>query len=290
MKTSQHIAMSGASGFVGTALGNHLSQCGHHIIPITREMLQKEDNTLEKILSNCDTVINLAGAPINHRWNKSYKQQLYDSRILVTRKLIKAANLSSRIKTFISTSAVGYYPPGDCYDEFSGHKGNGFLSDLCQHWENEASKLSCEKRLVITRFGIVLAAQGGAFEQMIRTVPTGITNVIGNGKQPFSWIDIIDLCRAFEFILDSSQLSGAINLTSPQHLTQGEFMDIVGKHYRTFLTVHIPAFVFKLQMGEAASFLLNGQCVEPTRLLQSGFTFSSPDLESFLKRISITNL
>ena len=290
MKTSQHIAISGASGFVGTALGKHLTQCGHHIIPITREILQKKNSALEKVLSHCDTVINLAGAPINHRWSKSYKQQLYDSRILVTRKLIEATNHSSQVKTFISTSAVGYYPSGDCYDEFSGHKGNGFLSDLCQYWENEASKLSCEKRLAITRFGIVLAAQGGAFEQMIRTVPIGITTIIGSGKQPFSWIDIVDLCRAFEFILSTPQLSGIINLTSPEHLTQKEFMKIMGKHYHTFLTLHIPAFVFKLQMGEAASFLLKGQCAEPVRLQQSGFSFISPDLESFLKRISPTNL
>ena len=290
MKTPQHIAMSGASGFIGTAVGKYLTQCGHHIIPITREILQKENRALEKILSHCDAVINLAGAPINHRWSKSYKQQLYDSRILVTRKLIEAANHASQVKTFISTSAVGYYPSTNCFDEVSGHKGEGFLSDLCQAWENEASKLSAEKRLVITRFGIVLAAQGGAFEQMIRTVPIGIATIIGSGKQPFSWIDIVDLCRAFEFILSTPQLSGIINLTSPEHLTQKEFMKIMGKHYHTFLTLHIPAFVFKLQMGEAASFLLKGQCAEPVRLQQSGFSFISPDLESFLKRISPTNL
>ncbi len=284
--TGQRIAISGATGFIGTHLSSFLSRYGYQIIPLTRDFFTDTSNSrLEHTLSECDAVINLAGASINHRWSKSYKQLLIDSRVDVTRKLVNAANKCDKIKTFISVSAVGYYPNEGCYDEYSDVKGNGFLSDLCQKWENEAKKISPDIRLVITRFGVVLAERGGAFEQLAQSSRLGISVIAGNGKQVFSWIDIEDLCRVMKYILSTPQLAGIFNLTAPQPLPLRELMKSVGKHYKALFSVPVPAFVFKLLLGEASDFLLKSQCAKPTRLIESEYSFSSPDIDSFLEKI-----
>ena len=156
------IAISGASGFVGTYLSNYFGNKGYEILPLSRKMLTEEyGGQLADVLSHSDIVINLAGASINGRWTASYKKELHDSRIITTRTLVNAINkLTNKPKIFISASAVGYYSSDRCYDENNAVLGSSFLSNLCCEWENEAKKIASDVRLAITRFGVVLAAKG----------------------------------------------------------------------------------------------------------------------------------
>jgi uncharacterized protein (TIGR01777 family) len=164
MKT---IAISGASGFVGTSLTKFFSNVGYKVIPISREILNN-NNKLEELLNTTDIVINLAGANIINRWSESYKKLLYSSRIDTTSKIVKAINsISNKPKILISTSAVGIYNNISTYDE-DGSFSNDFLSNLCQNWEKEALKAKNETTIVaIFRFGIVLGQEGGALQKMI---------------------------------------------------------------------------------------------------------------------------
>lgn len=277
------IAISGASGFIGTYLSQYFFDKGHVVLPLTRKVLTNESNSeLADILSQCDVVINLAGASINHRWSPSYKKELYDSRIKTTRKIVNVINqINSKPKLLISTSAVGYYPSQGCYDEMSSTKGNGFLSNLCEQWEQEARKVSSNVRLVLTRFGVVLAAHGGAFEKMMQPAKLGVATIIGPGDQHFSWIDITDLAHAMEHVINNNELNGIVNFVAPEQVTNKELMQVAAKHYGSRLTITIPAFVFRMLFGDAAEFMTEGQCVQPKKLFESRFTFKSATISDF---------
>lgn len=280
-----NIAISGASGFVGRHLSAFLVQYGHQIFPLGRRMFgDSGKDELTRTLSQCDVIINLAGASINKRWTVVYKEELYNSRILVTRQIINALKtLPHKPKLMISTSAVGYYPTSGCFNENDIIEANGFLAMLCRQWEQEAMKCPSEIRLAITRFGVVLSPDGGALQRMILPAKMKLATVIGSGNQPFPWISITDLCRAMLFIIQTPSLRGPINFVAPQVVTQRLFTQAMGEHYHTWMRISIPSFVFRLALGEAASFLTTGQQVVPLRLSDAGFTFIHPTLKLFWK-------
>lgn len=278
------IAISGASGFVGSHLSEHLRAAGHDIVPLGRaDLADGAQERLAGLIAACDAVVNLAGAPIDHRWTTSYKKELFASRIDTTRRLVDAVNLSPRTTTFISTSAVGLYPASGCHDEGSPEHGEGLLADLCTAWEAEAERV--DARCVITRFGVVFASDGGAFPKLARPARMGVAVVSGAGKQTFAWIALHDLVRAHEFLLTHPELNGIFNFTAPVQTSLRELVRATAAHYRAHLTVHVPAFAVRLALGEAAAMVLGGQCVEPRRLLSAGFRFEIPDVAEFLRRL-----
>lgn len=279
------VAVCGASGFIGTNLCSYLKDSGYRVVPLSRRLFEEgADAQLCESVASCDAVINVAGATINHRWSRSYKRLLYESRIDVVRRLVAAIRDTGEVRTFISASAVGYYPSVGCYDEESSATGSDFLAGLCQAWEAEVQKAPVGVRTLITRFGAVMAPRGGAFGAMSRPARMGIGTIIGSGRQPFTWIDIDDLCRAMVFLLES-EASGVFNFTAPQKLSQRDAGRLVARYYGAKLTIRIPRLFFRLLWGEAADFLLEGQCVEPARLLAAGFEFRSPDFPHFLDRL-----
>lgn len=281
------IAISGATGFIGTHLSAFLIARGHEMVALERAYFQPgSEERLAGIISTVDAVINLAGAPINRRWTRKYKQELYDSRVVTTRALVKAVNQTDRVRLFISASAVGYYSStGKCHDEYSGIKGNGFLSGLCDSWEAEARKVKETVRLVITRFGMVLSSKGGAWKQLSCPVRMGVGTIIAPGSQPLSWISLIDLLEAMAFIVENPELRGIFNFTVPERVTNAAFMSALVRHYRAWGTLQVPTFLFHLRFGEGAEFLTQGQCVSPARLLEAGFRFHIPTIEDFLKSL-----
>lgn len=284
---NMRIAISGASGFIGRYLSQYFIDKGHTIFPLSRKSFTDEFRTeLINILSQSDVVINLAGASINHRWTKAYKKELYDSRIITTRKLVNAINYAtSKPKVLMSASAVGYYPSEGSYDEYNSIKGNSFLSNLCEQWEEEATKVSPDVRLAITRFGVVLATKDGAFDKMMLPAKLGIATIIGPGDQPFSWIDIEDLAHAMEYIIGTSALNGEVNLVAPEQISNKELMLAAGKHYNSLITIKIPASIFYILFGESAEFMTKGQCVYPKKLLDSGFAFKSKTISDFFQNL-----
>jgi len=240
------IAISGATGFIGTHLTAYLTGLGHRAVPLGRPAFRSQES-LAAALAGCGAVVNLAGAPIDRRWSDAYKKQLYDSRIGTTRKLVAAINeMNPAPKVFVSASAVGYYPDQGCYDEYTAVKGTGFLSDLCESWEREASRLVPGIRLAVARFGVVLAPDEGVFAKMAFPFRKGIAVRIASGAQIFAWIDIGDLVRALTFILSSDMLAGAINLTAPERLTNAAFA-------RAAVTP--PVYTWRFPVGRSGCFM-----------------------------------
>lgn len=275
------IAMSGASGYVGTHLAAYLTAHNHRVIPLGRKYFTEEGKqSLQDVLSSCHAVINLAGASIQKRWTESYKKELYQSRIHTTGCLIEAMHAChTPPELFISASAVGYYSTNGTHDE-SGQKGTGFLSDLCDAWEAESRRCPSQTRRVITRFGVVLSADGGALAEMIRLQKlfrTGI--VIGNGRQAFPWIGLNDLCRGFLEIIEHPDREGIFNFVAPQIICQRQLAEWLTRKMGLALTLSVPTFLFRIRFGEGASFLTEGARVIPKRLPEYGFTFESPDLD-----------
>lgn len=281
------IAISGASGFVGTNLKKFFEKEGDTIISLNRSLF--DDSSISKLkeaLTGVDVVINLAGASINHRWTESYKQKMRDSRINTTKKIVEVINsLDVKPSLFISTSAVGYYPNFGCYDELSSVKGNGFLSDLCEEWEKEASKVSSDVRLVITRFGVIIAEEGGAFPKMTLSMRFKLATIIGPGTQHFSWIYIQDLLHAMKHITSHPAIYGVVNLVAPEQITNRDFTKAISRYNKCLLSVTIPRLFFNLVLGEASSFMTEGQCIIPQRLLDSGFSFCAPSTEELAKKL-----
>lgn len=281
------IAISGATGFVGTHLSAYLRKRGDEVVPLPRELFATgERETLAGVLSQCDAVINLAGATLNKRWTTAYKREIYDSRIGTTRAIVEAIN-SLRMKPglFISASAVGYYPSSGCYGESDSKIGNGFLADLCRDWEDEAAKVSPDVRCVITRFAVVLSPDGGAFPKMVHPAQHRIAVQFGSGMQNFAWIDLQDLLRAMEFVITHPSIQGPVNMVSPRRINNGQFTRAIANRYRSWLVLPLPGMLMHMILGDASQLMLSGQCAYPEKLLSHGFTFRSHGINDFLSQL-----
>ncbi len=278
MKT---IAITGANGFVGTNLSVFFEDLGYKILKISRSDVN-EPKRLENKINQANIVINLAGANIINRWSDEYKKELYRSRITTTQKIVEAMNsVLSKPELFISTSAVGIYDNKKTYDENSAEFSDDFLSTLCQDWEEEALKANC--RVVIYRFGIVLGKNGGALEKMLTPFKLGVGGPIGSGKQAFSFVHMEDLKNAFNYAIENVALHDAYNLCATIPTTNMGLTKALGKtlHRPTFFRV--PEFVLRLQFGEGAKVLTDGQSVVPKRLEESGFTFKFQTIEATIE-------
>lgn len=268
------IALTGASGFVGTALQKEFeNSVAVHRDESVEEILQK--------LEGVDVVINLAGAPIIKRWSDPYKEVLVKSRVETTGRLVEAIN-RSEVKHFISTSAIGIYPDEMKCDESCTELSDDFLGHLAKQWEAEA--FNCNKSTAILRFGVVMGAEGGALATMLTPFKLGVGGTIGNGKMVTSWIDIVDLVGIYKFVMET-QLTGVFNAVSPNPVSNYTLTKALGKvlHRPTFLPV--PIFVLKLLYGEAASVLTGSKEVYPKRLMDKGFEFKYQTIEESLEHL-----
>ena len=225
-------------------------------------------------------VVNLAGAPISARWTDAYKTVLYHSRIDTTRAVVSAMAMTAvKPQLFIST----IYPQAGVHDENDTQFGDDFLARLCIEWEanaNEAIPLGI--RTVIFRFGIVLGKGGGLLTKMLPAFKLGIGGGIGDGTQPFSWIHLEDLGRAFMLAWEETQMQGAYNLTAPYPVTNRELTRTLGRLLHRPTLIPLPRWVLKLIYSEGASVIAGGQHVVPTRLMGHGFAFRYPTLEHAL--------
>jgi uncharacterized protein len=295
------IFLTGGTGFVGNGLTNELVQSGHEVTLLTRSLrkfgskpsavsLIEGDPTQkgewQESAGGHEIIINLAGASIFTRWTKERKQILRESRILTTRNIVDALDGGS-IKTFFSTSAIGYY--GFHEDEELNEAslpGEDFLAQLALDWEKEALRAQdLGIRVVLTRFGIVLGEDGGALGQMIPMFKKYVGGPLGSGKQWFSWIHLEDLVQAFLFLVDHPEISGPVNFTAPNPVRNKELAAALGKILNRPAFMPAPGFMLRWVLGEFGSILLKGQKVLPQKLLQSGFRFRYPTIEKALKSI-----
>ncbi|MDP3182757.1 MAG: TIGR01777 family oxidoreductase [Desulfobaccales bacterium] len=296
------IFMTGGSGFVGTFLSRQLAQKGHEVTILSRSERAPaptptgisfltgnpaQEGPWMAAVSEHDWIINLAGASVFGRWDARTKQNIYDSRILTTRNLIKALAGGDRHQLFCSTSAVGYYGlRGEETLTEESAPGTDFLAKLAQDWEAEALKAQdLGVRVVITRFGLVLGKNGGVLDQLVPLFKKFLGGPVGSGKQWFSWIHQEDHARAFLFLKDHPEITGPVNLTAPNPVRNRELARALGKalHRPNFLPA--PAFMVRLLLGEFGQVVLEGQKVLPQKLLTAGFTFLYPTIDQALSHL-----
>jgi len=297
------VFITGGTGFVGTQITSRLIQDGHQVTILTRSLKGAKGSLPEisylegdptkkgpwqEAIKTHDAVINLAGASIFSKWTEEHKKAIRESRVNTTRNIVEGMpSHPERPFTLFSTSAVGYY--GFCADEERTEEsppGNDFLARTAVEWEGEALKAR-EKgaRVVITRFGIVMGEKGGALSQMIPLFKKYIGGPIGSGKQWFSWVHIKDLVEAFVFLIKHPEISGPVNVCSPNPVRNRDLAKALGKalHRPSFFPA--PGFMVKLVLGEFGSVILEGQRVIPKRLLENGFVFRYPDIGKALQGI-----
>ncbi|MET7984020.1 TIGR01777 family oxidoreductase [Streptomyces sp. NPDC005281] len=296
LSPGSRIVIAGASGLIGSALARSLSAEGHEVVRLVRREPRSPqelrwDPQRQRIdavgLIGCDAVVNLAGAPIAGRpWTKTYKRMIRDSRVLGTATLAEAvASLDEPPRVFVNGSAIGFYgDTGDRAVDESAPPGDGFLPSVCVEWE-EATAPAQEAgvRTVLPRTGLVVAGEGGAWARLIPMFKAGAGGRMGNGRQYWSHIALHDEVAAIRHLIDTESLSGPVNLTAPDPLTNGEITEAMGRvlHRPTLLTA--PAPILRLVLGDMAGDVLGSQRVLPTRLLESGFTFAFPSIEDALR-------
>jgi uncharacterized protein len=295
------ILVTGSTGLVGTALVSALARDGNTVCRLVRPQSKSTASSKDgfDVAWNpatgelggagvgADAVVNLAGASIAEgRWTKERKELLRTSRIDTTRTLVNAlAKMSARPRVLVSASAIGYY--GDRGDELlteESKAGADFLAGLAQEWEAEARKAEALGiRVVIARFGIILAKQGGALPKMLLPFKFGAGGKLGSGKQWMSWVTLADTLGILKFALENSSVRGVVNVVVPQPLQNAEFTKVLAKALHRPALFPAPAFALRLALGEMAdALLLSSQRVVPQRLQQLGFRFQHADLASAL--------
>ncbi len=297
--SAMKIAVSGASGLVGSALVAFLTTQGHSVFKLVRRPTAKADEIYwnpEKCeiesekLEDMDAVVHLAGDNIAQgRWTPEKKARILSSRVDGTLLLAGAlARLQRKPKVMVCASATGFYGSrGEERLTELNPKGRGFLADVCEEWENAAQvAASAGIRIVHNRFGIILSAQGGALPKMLPPFLFGAGGNLGSGKQYMSWIALDDVIGAIYHSLYTESLSGPVNTVSPQPVRNSEFTKTLGRVLKRPTIAPVPALGVRLLFGEMGDELLLASArVEPQKLTESGYQFLFPDLESALRHV-----
>lgn len=290
------VAITGASGLIGTALTRHLVAGGHEVIPMVRQSSTgsragiawspREDFVDLDGLEGVDAVVHLAGEPIGaRRWNPDVKRRILESRTTGTDVLARGlARMQRPPAVLVSASAIGIY--GDRGDEVlteASPAGDGFLSQVCVAWEAAAAPAAAAGiRVVHPRTGVVLTASGGALRRMLLPFRLGVGGRIGSGRQYFSWISLQDHVRAMTHLL-TSELAGPVNLTGPQPVDNADFTKALGRALHRPTVVPVPAALLRLALGEMGKALvLDSARVTPTKLTEDGFSFQHANVDEAL--------
>lgn len=290
------IAVTGASGLIGSALVRSLTADGHEVVRLVRHGARGADEVCwdpegqyvdAAGLDGCDAVVNLAGAGVgDHRWTDAYKKTVRDSRVLGTAALAEAvATLDRPPRVWVNGSAIGFYgETGDRAVDESAPPGDGFLPSLCVEWEEATAPVQeAGVRTVFARTGLVVAREGGAWAKLFPLYKAGLGGRFGNGRQYWSFVALHDEVAAIRHLIDTDGLSGPFNLTAPNPLTNREISAAMGRVMRRPSLFTVPAPALKLVLGEMSGDVLGSQRVLPKRLLESGFTFAFPEIEGAIR-------
>jgi uncharacterized protein (TIGR01777 family) len=294
------VAISGASGLLGSALAASLQADGHRVVRLVRGGVTRDDEIGwdpdegridAPALEGIDAVVHLAGEGIaTHRWSAQQKRRIRDSRAKGTAVLAGAvASRERRPRVLVSGSAIGYY--GDRDDEIlteDSPPGLDFLAGVCTTWEAETKPAAdAGVRTVIVRTGIVLSADGGALKNMLLPFRLGLGGKQGSGRQWMSWITLDDEIAALRAAIEDPRLSGPVDLTSPNPVTNADFAHALGHVLRRPTVLPTPMLPLKLRYGGELvdSLLLAGQRVRPARLEAIAFPFRYPVLQPALEAI-----
>lgn len=290
------IAITGSTGLIGTALAQSLRADGHDLVRLVRRPARAGDEVEwdpkrqyvdTAGLAGCEAVVHLAGAGVgDHRWTAAYKKEIRESRVLGTAALAEAlASLDVPPKVLVCGTAIGYY--GDtgtrAVDE-EAPPGEGFLAGVCVEWEEAAAPAQeAGIRTVFARTGLVVAREGGAWGKLFPIFRAGLGGRLGSGRQYWSFISQHDHIAALRHLLDTPELSGPVNLTAPDPVTNREVTAAMGRALHRPALFPVPAPAIRLVLGEFAEDVLGSQRVLPRRLLDSGFRFAFPGIDGAIR-------
>ncbi|MCX7797195.1 MAG: TIGR01777 family oxidoreductase [Melioribacter sp.] len=295
------IIITGATGLIGRKITESLIEDKDDVIIFTRNPEKakriiknvkdyvywdyNDIDSWKKYLENSHTIIHLAGENIaSKRWNKKFKEEIYNSRVLTTRAFVNALNdINNKPLNFLAASAVGFYGYSENeVDEYS-EKGEGFLANLVYDWENESKKLiNYGIRVVNIRLGTVLSIEGGALPKLILQFKFFLGGTLGNGNQWFPWIHINDAVGIFLYALNNPDINGTLNAVSPHKVRMKEFTKILGKNLNRPSYLKITPLILKIFFGEAAKYLLSSANVSPKRTQSLGYKFQYELLDDAL--------
>ena len=242
---------------------------------------------MSKLIDGSAFIINLAGSDIMTQWNAKTKKLIYDSRVLTTRKIVRAITLlNSPPGVLFNASAVGIYDEKHYHTEESHYFSHDFLSNVVRDWEVSAFDAEEQDvKVFCLRFGTVLSTRGGALKQLIPFFKRSLGAYIGSGKQYFPFIHIHDVAEAIHFLYSKGRAGGVYNFTAPEIITNAYFSKMLGKKKKKPVFLKIPNFALRLKYGDASNILSQGQQVYPKRLLEQGYKFWFPDIETTLDNL-----
>jgi uncharacterized protein (TIGR01777 family) len=295
-RAAAHVAVSGASGLVGSRIVSDLISAGYKVSALVRRSARNAEEIFwdpikaeidREKLAGVDTLIHLAGENIAAgRWTHRRKAMIHESRVNGTRLLAEAiAGTKGGPRTLLSGSAIGYYGDrGEQILDEASHAGEGYLADTCRAWEAATAPAEAVGiRVVHLRIGVVLATSGGALKRMLPPFRAGVGGRLGSGRQYMSWISIDDLVRGCRFLLENDQLQGAFNLVAPSPVRNLEFARTLGHALGRPAMLPLPGVIISLLLGEMGrELLLAGARILPGRLEQAGFEFLYPNLKRAL--------
>ena len=296
-----NVLVTGSTGLIGTLLRRALLAQGHRVLAHARRPQPpqvgtewfigpgEDPGTYRSAMHETDAVIHLAGASIAQRWTAKTKRAIMASRIETTRALglaLKQAPPRSRV--WLNASAVGYYGAhaGEQSCDETAALGEGFLAEVCQAWEAAAEAAHGDARLVLLRFGVVFAAEGGVLPSLVRATKAFLGGPMGSGRQWMSWVHVQDVVRMILWALGDAEVHGAINVAAPNAVRQGDVMAKLAELLHRPAALRLPGAPLRWAMGQMADeLLLGGQNVVPRKALAHGYHYAYPTLEAALRNV-----
>ncbi|MEI6621155.1 MAG: TIGR01777 family oxidoreductase [Actinomycetes bacterium] len=290
------VAITGSSGLIGRALTANLIADGHEVLRLVRRTPAGPDEvqwdpttgSLDPgALEGVGAIVNLAGAGVgDHRWTPAYKAEILDSRVNSTRTIARAAaEMAIRPSVLVSASAIGFYGDrGDAPVDETSSVGEGFLANVCVQWEAAADPArEAGIRVAHPRTGLVVSRHGGAWEKLIKLFKLGVGGRMGSGNQYWSFISMRDEIRALRFLIDNPQLSGAVNLTAPEPVTNRQAVRDLADTLHRPAALPVPSFALKLALGEFSTEVLGSGRVLPRVLEQADFRWQDPTMSEAVR-------